>query len=317
MRTAVIIPVKNEATSIGSLLSSLFNQSRKPDEVVIVDAGSRDETVEVIKTYIDESYPVRLISVGHAFPGKARNIAIENVSSEVVAMTDGGTVIDKNWLDELVKPLENNQKVDFVWGNYEPIMDTFFQKCQAFAILSPPKRMGAKFVRYGSFISAAMKKKIWEEIGKFPEDLRACEDTVVRKRIEKSRLVREIVPQAVVFWRLNRNLFAMLKKTVVYTKYRIISGTNTSYIFRLTGIYFVLFLLFLRLPYFACFLLFLFLLGRIIKNIEKQEPLLKKMFLNPIFWISVMVLLLLNDLAQISGGLVGLAKVLVTTKNLK
>jgi len=44
---SVIIPVKNEKEKIGRCLEAVFNQTRKPFEVIVVDGHSTDKTVEV------------------------------------------------------------------------------------------------------------------------------------------------------------------------------------------------------------------------------------------------------------------------------
>jgi len=53
MRVSVICTVLNEGESIRRLMDSLVAQSRQPDEIVIVDGGSRDNTVAVIQEYSD------------------------------------------------------------------------------------------------------------------------------------------------------------------------------------------------------------------------------------------------------------------------
>jgi len=50
-RVSVIATVKNEAQTVHRLLDSLAAQTRPPDEVIIVDGGSTDETVEVLEEY--------------------------------------------------------------------------------------------------------------------------------------------------------------------------------------------------------------------------------------------------------------------------
>ena len=49
MKVSVCITVFNEEGSIGELLDSLLKQTKKPGEIVIVDGGSKDKTVDVIR----------------------------------------------------------------------------------------------------------------------------------------------------------------------------------------------------------------------------------------------------------------------------
>lgn len=51
MRVSLIFTVLNEEKSVKNLLDSLLKQTRKPDEIVVVDGGSKDRTVEILKQY--------------------------------------------------------------------------------------------------------------------------------------------------------------------------------------------------------------------------------------------------------------------------
>jgi glycosyltransferase involved in cell wall biosynthesis len=49
VRLSVVIPALNEECHLGQLLSDIQHQSRRPDEVIVVDAGSSDATVQIAK----------------------------------------------------------------------------------------------------------------------------------------------------------------------------------------------------------------------------------------------------------------------------
>jgi glycosyltransferase involved in cell wall biosynthesis len=82
MRISVIVPVRDEAQSISALLDGLLAQSRPPDEIVIADGGSIDETAAIIDEYISRGAPIQLIWAGPALPGRGRNIASGGASCE-------------------------------------------------------------------------------------------------------------------------------------------------------------------------------------------------------------------------------------------
>ena len=50
MRLSVVIPALNEERHLGQLLSDIQRQSQRPDEVIVVDAGSRDATVPLLNS---------------------------------------------------------------------------------------------------------------------------------------------------------------------------------------------------------------------------------------------------------------------------
>ena len=77
MKIALVIPVKNESKTIGKLLDSILAQEVSPDEVIIVDAGSTDNTLEIVKHYQSRIKSLRLFNIGDAFPGKGRNEGVK------------------------------------------------------------------------------------------------------------------------------------------------------------------------------------------------------------------------------------------------
>jgi hypothetical protein len=77
MSVSLVIPVRDEAGTIEHTLDDLLAQSRRPDEVVFVDAGSRDGTPAAIAAHaLARTLPVRVVQAGAAYPGRARNLGV-------------------------------------------------------------------------------------------------------------------------------------------------------------------------------------------------------------------------------------------------
>ncbi|MGQ9593265.1 MAG: glycosyltransferase, partial [Anaerolineae bacterium] len=92
MRVSVVATVKDEGQSIRGLLDSLAAQTRPPDEVVLVDGGSQDDTVAQIQGYADR-LPLRVLVEPGANISRGRNLAIAAATGEVIA--DAGTPISQ------------------------------------------------------------------------------------------------------------------------------------------------------------------------------------------------------------------------------
>ena len=73
IKVSVVIPALNEADSIRGLLENLLNQTVKPDEIVITDGGSTDDTAQIVEEFIASGAPVKLVRVSRSMPGRARN----------------------------------------------------------------------------------------------------------------------------------------------------------------------------------------------------------------------------------------------------
>ena len=100
---SLVIPVFNESENIADLLKTIKEQSYQPAEIILVDGGSTDDTVRIIKEYTVNDPQFRLIEAGRAMPGKGRNIGTKNAVHAWIAYTDAGIKLDKYWLENLVK----------------------------------------------------------------------------------------------------------------------------------------------------------------------------------------------------------------------
>ncbi|WNG56790.1 glycosyltransferase [Archangium gephyra] len=115
----VIIPVKNGGGLLRECLAAVFSQQTDfPYEVLCVDSGSRDDSLDIIR-----SFPARLMRIepadfGH---GRTRNMAIQNSPSPFVALlTQDAVPDDTAWLRELISPMRENEEVAGVFGRHKP-----------------------------------------------------------------------------------------------------------------------------------------------------------------------------------------------------
>lgn len=223
MKTSLCITVFNEEGSIKKLIESVLLQTRRPDEIIIVDGGSTDKTIEIIKQY----KKVKLIVSKRASISKGRNVAIKNSSNEIIVMTDAGCILKKDWLSKITKPFEN-ENTDVVGGFYKMVGASDFQKS-----LKPYLGVMPENFDKNSFLpstrSIAFRKKVWKEIHGFDEKFdKAGEDTDFDQKILKHnfRIVRE--KDAIVDWEVPNNLFSAMKKFFYYSRGDAQSGKFTS-----------------------------------------------------------------------------------------
>jgi glycosyltransferase involved in cell wall biosynthesis len=109
LKSSVIIPAFNEEKNIEKCLNSLLNQSEKPLEIIVIDDGSTDKTIEIIKNISKNNPLVRLLKGEHKGPGFSRNLGANKSKGEILVFVDADMTFDKNYLRELIKPIKNEK----------------------------------------------------------------------------------------------------------------------------------------------------------------------------------------------------------------
>lgn len=215
MNISICITVLNEERSIGRLLDSLLNQTKKPDEIIVVDGGSKDKTVEIINHYQRKDARIKLLKE-KCSRAKGRNFGVEMARGEIIAMTDAGCVAHPDWLKNLTAPFENTD-VDVVAGFYKMTGETPLQKAESVFMGVRPRNFDVEFLP--STRSIAFKKAIWERVGGFPEKLRgAAEDTVFNYGLIKAGAKFSRMKSAVVEWGMPQTVEDFFSKIKAYAQ---------------------------------------------------------------------------------------------------
>lgn len=222
MAVSVVIPVKNEAGSILQLLSSLEEQTLKPREVIIVDGGSRDGTVDVINSFIESRSNYKLLVAEGANRARSRNMGIAAVSSDLIACTDAGVVLDSRWLENLVKCFDAGG-VGFVSGVYVGCGGSLLQR--GIVALQYPK---IDELRKEDFLpssrSVAFRKGVWEAVGGYPEDLEKAEDTLFNLRVKETGCKIGLARDAKVCWPPRDSFGKLFRQYSSYAEWDVRAG---------------------------------------------------------------------------------------------
>jgi glycosyltransferase involved in cell wall biosynthesis len=228
MKISCIITVLNEEKTIEHLLTSLVEQSHVPDEIIIVDGGSTDKTIEIIKNFKlpQLQIPVHLKGlqkVGNRSVG--RNEAITQATGDIIVCTDAGCFPEKHWVEQITQPF-TDPAVDVVAGYYESKTETVFQECLApYVFVMPDKLNSLTFLPASR--SMAFKKSVWEKAGKFPEKYSHNEDYVFARTLRKMNFRIVFRKEAIVYW-IPRKTF----KEAFIMFYRFAYGDMESSMFR-------------------------------------------------------------------------------------
>lgn len=172
---SLVIPTYNRASLLRRALESVALQTQLPDEIIVVDDGSTDDTAEMIK----KEFPgVVYIHQNNSGVSAARNMGIREASYEWIALLDS----DDEWLPEkltsqvsVIKQQPNDTYLvhsNETWirngtrvnqmDKHEKYGGWIFEHCLSMCAISPS--------------SALIKKSLLNEAGLFDEQLPACED---------------------------------------------------------------------------------------------------------------------------------------------
>lgn len=111
---SVVIPVKNGAEYIDEVLQSVFSQTCNFDyEVIVIDSGSTDRSLEILKEYDVKLIQIKPEKFNH---GLTRNFGVENSQGKFIAfLTQDATPVNDRWLQNIVDPfLENPDRKSVV-----------------------------------------------------------------------------------------------------------------------------------------------------------------------------------------------------------
>lgn len=194
----------NEGKKVIDWLASISEQSVLPEEVIIVDGGSTDETVKYLESSV-QNYKgllnIKLIKSSERINiSVGRNIAISNAKNEIIIASDFGTTLSKNFIEEITNPFLFHTEIDLAFSKYD---------------VQDPTQLQEEYKKYfvpdwdlidhEQFIPSsrgiAFRKEAWERAGGYPEWLtRTGEDTLFAIDLRKHSRRWAYCPNTTVFW---------------------------------------------------------------------------------------------------------------------
>ena len=182
IKVSVIIPVYNSEKYLKQCLDSVVNQTLKNIEIIVVNDGSTDNSLQIIQEYVNKYSNVKLINKQNEGCYKARNIGLEVADGEYIAFLDSDDYIESNMYEKLyLKAKQTN--ADIVSSNYYISQDdklklVDFSSSVALLEKSNNKVIGAKNIILDAIIWSRIFKKqmLFEKNIKFHSDIYMADD---------------------------------------------------------------------------------------------------------------------------------------------
>lgn len=216
MDVSLIATVFNEAESLPRLLASLAGQSRRPDEVVIADGGSTDGTLAILKEHAAAGeLSLKIISAPGSNISQGRNAAIDAAAGPVIAATDAGVRLERDWLEKLVAPIEAGGAS--AAGFFHPDPHTPFEVAMSATVLPAAEEIDPESFLPSSR-SVAFLKASWAAVGGYPEWLDYCEDLIFDFYLRQRHGPFAFAPDAVVHFRPRGSLRSFFTQYYRYAR---------------------------------------------------------------------------------------------------
>ena len=117
---SVIIPVYNAQEGIKQCIDSLLNQSFTDFEIILINDGSTDNSLEVIKKYAADNDFIRVIDKENEGVAKTRNKGIQLANGKYIVFIDNDDFVDSDYLERFYNEIDQEQ-LDIVLGGYKRV----------------------------------------------------------------------------------------------------------------------------------------------------------------------------------------------------
>jgi glycosyltransferase involved in cell wall biosynthesis len=212
-KIAIVIPMLNEAETLLSLLSGIAGQSLMPNEVIVIDSGSVDRSVSIVENWAKDDFvskiQVRVITNLGGMPGANRNLGVGAANSDWIAFIDAGIVPSPNWL-ECLWSCATHTKAKAIFGL------CFFEAIAPFEMAVCALSYGCT-ARHPVLPASLFHSSVFIEIGLFEGALRAAEDVLWMRKVERQYGPKVVCNDALVYYRhFPSNLTKVIRKWWMY-----------------------------------------------------------------------------------------------------
>jgi rhamnosyltransferase len=192
---SIVIRCLNEERMIGRLLEGVAAQTRQPDQIVVVDSGSTDRTVEIARRHKAE---VHTIDPAEFSFGRSLNRGIEAATGDVVVFASAHVYpVFDTWLEHLTRPFADPE-VALAYGRQVGGPTTPYSESQILATWFPAESSIRQDHPFANNANAAIRRTEWASVP-YDEELTGLEDLDwASKALERGRRIAYVAEAPVV-----------------------------------------------------------------------------------------------------------------------
>lgn len=212
---SVVICTHNDGGTIRETIEGILDQTYPNFELILVNDGSNDETVEIAS-----EYTLRLITVPQGGLSRARNIGLKAAKGEIIAYIDGDAYPDPNWLEYLAHTFITTDHVGVGGPNIAPHSDGWIARCVDYSPGGPNHVLFSDQVaEHIPGCNMAFRKEALEAIQGFDEQFWIAGDDVdICWKLQRSGGTLGFHPGAIVWHHCRNRVRAYLKQQFNYGK---------------------------------------------------------------------------------------------------
>jgi glycosyltransferase involved in cell wall biosynthesis len=193
---SVIIPVYNGERFIAESIESALEQSYSPIEIILVDDGSTDGSLQIARSYDN----IQILKQAHQGVSSARNAGIAAARGSFLAFLDSDDIWDREKISKQIHDLQRHTDIGCVFCRFENFFDPE---------TSPPDWLNRssfldkRFKDMMSLCTMLIRKEIFDRVGNFNTDLRSGEDLDWFVRAKEAGIVSKHMDEILVSRRLH------------------------------------------------------------------------------------------------------------------
>lgn len=227
---SLIVTVRNDRRGFAELLGALAEQTEMPEEIVVVDGGSEDGTLDELESRRGELPPVRVFVAPGTNIAAGRNLAVREAHHDWIACTDAGCRPVPGWLAAMRRARE---RAEIAAGTFVVEAETPLDRavaCAHYPVLEevhdddPLVRLAHRLfgrdfrAEQAGGRSMAFSRAAWEAAGGFAEHVYAGEDLAFSAAAIELGFPATLVEEATVRWRPRTTWLQTARMFAIYTR---------------------------------------------------------------------------------------------------